>query len=636
MSYTCTVYCNTGFNSVNVPDRPSLLENCQKVTGIDALEIISNRTLTGVKIRATMDVLQDADYIKIGDFYYSVKGAAPVSQDVTFLSLTPDYFTSAGGIDNFGNNPASAFGSRVMVILDGITQRVHVSDDSFALYTEDDPLCAPAFPLDFDCFEYNAVQSDPGDGTVPPQYNSIIESAYDLYSMANNSEGLTYTDPNSGEVVTVPQIPTATDGTDYGIYIYDYSQGGSNETIKLNSTPYHNLRYANDITGRKAIARARALGVESGISAITMIPTTWGIPQQIDQTTGVFKKMLGVDATQTTTLLYQYAQVKNQKVLYSLDTPISITTPAGESVQLAIADIYNAGDTAPILRIISDPRITGCLYFGFKTYRKDGSPRIFFTHCARGPQWRQIPLVYSEASGSELNGLRFNQQNLSDAIAYNSQKNLTRAQAQEQAWQKYLDFTQNSGSQIGQSIFSGLLTGSKGGSPAVGAIGGLAAGAGSTIGGAMSLDRSLELLQSSTERQLIAAQTDYALGRQKELLEFGISQNVVPTEVLYPVAYDLAEDVCRDGCLVTRYKYNAKDIARIDRLLTMYGYKHTKSLGAEDFKNRTRFNYVQATCTIGGLPGWWCSGVGVQLSNGIRIWHELPNLAAYNDNPIRT
>lgn len=629
MSYTCTIYCNTGFNSVNIPDRPLLLENCQKLNGIDALEILTNRTLTGVKVRASIDMLQDADYIRIGDFYYHVKGVAPISADVSFLSLTPDFFTSAGGIDNFSNNPASQYGTRTMVILGGTTQRVHISDDTFGLYTEDDPLCAPAYPLDFDCFEYSAVQSDPGDQSVPPQYHPVIESAYDLYDMATNATGETYTDPNSGEVVTVPQVPTSTEGTDYTIYLNDYSQGGTGETIKLNSTPYHNLRYANDITGRKAIARARALGVESGISAITMIPTRWGIPQQADATTGVFKKMLGNEETQLTNLLYQYATVKNQKLLYSLDTPICITTPAGESIQLSIPDIYQAGDTAPTLRIISDPRISGCLYFGFKTFRGDGTPRVFFTHCARGPQWRQIPLVYSEASGKEINSMRFHQQNLSDAIAYNSQKSLTRAQAQEQAWQRYIDFTQASGERIGEEVFTGFLTGGS-----KGAITGLALSSLSTWSSEQLLERSLTLLRNSTDRQLIAAQTDYALGRQKELLEFGLAQNVVPTEVMYPAAYDLAVDVCREGCLVTRYKYSARDITRIDRLLTMYGYKHTKALEATDFTNRQLFNYVQASVTIGGLPGWWCEGVNAQLSNGVRIWHTLPNRGAYNNNPV--
>lgn len=635
MSYAITVYCNTGFNSVNIPDSPALLENCQRVLNVDGLEIISNRTLTGVKVRSTMDLMEDADYIKIGDFYYSVKGVAPISQDVVYLSLTPDYFLSAGGVNNFANSGGTNFGQKKMVLLDGVTSRVHVSDDTFGKYVEDDPFCAPAFPLDYECFHYT-MEADP-EGTFDDNYYTLVESTYDLRSLGDGTAdaGTTYTDRNSGEVVTVPDVPINEKGTEF----YGLDDHMAMSGIRLANTPYSMVREASGTTTpqveieytKNGINKTRALGVESGVSAATVIPKK-AIGVVVNLNTYNIDSITGRNFVQATGLAYNYANVKNNKVLYSMDTPIALCTPAGDYREWSITDLYlpeSPYNTSPILRFVTDPRLDGRPYFGFRNFRSDETIQTFFSHCVKGEKWRQRPLVFTEAEGGALNQLRYNQKNLSDAISYNSQKNLTRAQAQEQAWDKYINFASNSGQSIGQDIISGAITGGL-----EGAIMGFAAGTFGTVANSFALNRSLELLQNSTDRQLIAAQTDYMLGRQKELLEYGVAQSVVPTEIMYPLSADLIADMCGQGCMVVRYKYSSADVARIDKLLTMYGYRHTKAIEAGDFTNRVHFNYIQASVSIGGLPKWWADGVGAQLSNGVRIWHELPNRGAYNDNPI--
>ena len=646
MSYQIKLYCNTGFNSVNIPDVPTLLEQCQNVQNIDALEIISNRTLTGVKVRATMELCQDADYCRIGDFYYSVKGATPLSADVTYLSLTPDYFTSAGGVSNFHAQGGTAFGERRMVILDGVTDRVHVSNDAFAMYAEDDPLCAPAYPLEYECFHYT-MESDP-EGSFDDNYYSLVESTYDLRSLGDGTAryGTTYTDRNSGEVVTVPDVPINDKGTEFYGMMSTMPVGG----IRLANTPYSVVREASGTTTpaseisytKEGINRTRALGLEAGVSAVTIIPKS-AIGPVVNLTDYNLDSITGRNVLTGTGLRYQYANVKNNKVLYSMDTPIAISTPAGDYREWSIYDVYKAGEMAPILRFITDPRLDGRPYFGFKHFRGDESIQTFFTHCVKGDQWRQRPLVFTEASGGVLNELRFNQKNMSDFVAYNAQKNLTRAKAAEKINETYLNMARSSAENIGNRVVNGAMATGRGenGSfdpvaAAYGAITSLGiAAAETTYTMRQELPHAIGLIQASTDRQLVAAQYDYTYGRQKELLEYGIAQSVVPTEILYPLSAELVADMCGQGCMVVRYKYCAADIARIDKLLTMYGYRHTKALEASDFTNRTRFNYIKASVSIGGLPGWWADGVGIQLSNGTRIWHELPNRNAYLDNPIR-
>ena len=65
----------------------------------------------------------------------------------------------------------------------------------------------------------------------------------------------------------------------------------------------------------------------------------------------------------------------------------------------------------------------------------------------------------------------------------------------------------------------------------------------------------------------------------------------------------------------------------------MYGYKDTKPLEASDFTNRSKFNYVQAnSVTIGGTaPKWIREAAKEQISNGVRVWHQLPDVTAYSN-----
>ena len=133
-AYNCTLYLNTGFNTINIPDSPALVNGMSSIS-VPALDINQERFLPSVRVRATWVQVKDADYCKVGDFYYTIQSITMTSQDVAEISLIPDYITSAGG-------PAA------LEILDGLTSRVHVSDDSFGLYGGNDPYMNPAYDMD--------------------------------------------------------------------------------------------------------------------------------------------------------------------------------------------------------------------------------------------------------------------------------------------------------------------------------------------------------------------------------------------------------------------------------------------------------------------------------------------------------
>lgn len=129
----------------------------------------------------------------------------------------------------------------------------------------------------------------------------------------------------------------------------------------------------------------------------------------------------------------------------------------------------------------------------------------------------------------------------------------------------------------------------------------------------------------------------YKLTREKELQNYGFSQSVTVPEILFPYNSEFIRDFIGNGVYVYRYRYTDNDLTRIDKLLTMYGYKDTVALDASCFYQRTNFDYVRASgVSIGGnLPKWKKSIIADQLNAGVRVWHTKPSPTYYTNNPIK-
>ena len=126
MSYSCTLYKNTGFNATNIPDSINILNQCQHFS-VPALDVMQERNLNTIKVKTTWDNVKDVDYCILGSWVYAVVDINMQATDVAALSVIPDYINSTGGV-------------RALHILDGITERIHIADDSYGKYDEEDPL----------------------------------------------------------------------------------------------------------------------------------------------------------------------------------------------------------------------------------------------------------------------------------------------------------------------------------------------------------------------------------------------------------------------------------------------------------------------------------------------------------------
>ena len=126
---------NTGFNTSNIPDSPALLEQCEQYDFTYDLEIMQDRFLDHVDINViNYETIKNTDYCRVGSWYYFVNGVTMIATDVARFTLSPDFITSANGIMGFN-------------VLDGVTERVHVAEDTFGKADSNDPLLTPFEPL---------------------------------------------------------------------------------------------------------------------------------------------------------------------------------------------------------------------------------------------------------------------------------------------------------------------------------------------------------------------------------------------------------------------------------------------------------------------------------------------------------
>jgi len=594
------LYQNTGFDIINAPAVPSLLDsfNYVDIPAINALQITR---LSSVCIKATEEQVTNADYCRISDgthnAYYAVTDYHMEKPDTCTLSIVMDNMLTAGGITGANWD-----------VLDGITERHHVAtaNDTLFAYTEDDPYLVPSKPLGI-----HYEQAYEGKATNSNDSITIIEATTPLDKIGDTTitpEAVAYTVTSSGEECVVPKLPKLI--THSKAAMYDEILGSEPVTTMNPGTGYFNA-LAQDI--QEGIARVRDLGIESGsIISQVIIPkeyidsnkTNWHgtIPSEIDTITG--KKSIG--HTLSANFNFSYGTAHNKRVYAGICNKYGILAiGSGNSVEFNPEDIYGTGDSQPSIGVIVDPRPSGKPYFRYVKYK--GSTSNFFLNCIAGLNWQNVPLVYTDKSGSEIDTIRFNTEQ--------SIKNQNmEVQIGQKAWDMANPFNNKQGSiikSLGNNVSEIFGAG-------VATVGGLT---GAMDTGQMAMGS--ELYDIGRKRQNAAAQ---------ELQEFNINQNIVAPQLMFPRSEGL-RDFLGNGCYAYRYYLEASDLVKFDKILTMYGYRITEPLTKDMFNVRSKFNYIKAKgVSIGGsLPKWLREGMAQELAIGKRFWKVAPDKTIYTN-----
>lgn len=569
-------YSGNNFDVNNIPLSVSVLEQSSSV---HALEVINCLPFSGksqvtvtVKVWATIN---STSYLKFT--FSDGLDWYGIMQDFTYVSM--DTVRVNCLIDYW----LTMGGIDNIRSISGLTTRHLCVDDTFGRYCMTDELISPSEPLELVSGGSYFNLGTTGDNQI------VVESTIDLYALGADTynTNITFNSDGNGScsVPIVPQLGqtwtnifvTKPDNTKYGYTLpcVQYFDGSNTQV-------------------QKGMTRARSLGIESAILSQFILPKTL-FTITISSTSGVIMDITSKYSTQTTTLNYEYATVNNKRVLYGNHNQYVIASLAsGNEGRFSPEDIYTTGASAPTLFCMSDGRSGQSPFYRFTTLNKNTSE--WYLNTVQGLAWQNAPIRYNGTSGDLLTNQINDNKRVLENVEYN------RAMG-EKALESYVNAAS------GISAFDP----------------GTWAGAGVKAAAATA-----NMIYEGTVKY-----NDFQNQRANEKAQFDINLNVVAPQIKFPRSNTI-RDLVGNGVFVYRYKYTANDISKIDKLLTMYGYKDIKPTEISDFNNGKYFNYVEASnvkISVNiALQRRVIEGAGEQISAGVRLWKVNPEDAYYSMN----
>lgn len=643
-TYSVTLYKSSGYNVINIPDTPHRLAADATTMTLPSVNILQNRRLNSITVACENADAEDADYIKIGNMFYAIVDFTMVSVSTCTFQIVEKPLLSVGGVSVSSDGTVTTN----FDILDGITSRCTVADDSWGAYTSEDPLTAPQEPLQIQSEWLNPSGGSTASGIsdAPIFRESTVDLSHQLVGLSGN----TYTDDETGESVTVPATVPLPYVTGVGMQHTDFIVDG---TSKSNGTGVY---VVNDTTVADGQSMSAGQTIEQGTCAIRSlgqengsIINQWTVPVpflggiSITSRTGitgenninygtdqVVTSITGASGSLSSTISPDYTSVKNKRVLYGDYNKYGMITCAGNSAEFKPEDL--GGETAPSISYKADPRPDGKPYYRFSTINGDSD---FWRNSLSGSNWENVPLVYQGASGSALTRLNFDNERRIKSLAkdqYEQNYILSQAQAAAGIADSAINMaaggsmmmsTAGSGSYAGQ-VSPGLEgVYNQGQSQMYTGGGGVLSGIAGMVGNAIKKGQYEDM---------------YNAQKANELSGLYQATEVYAPTVNFPYNSDILRDVKNNGIMIYKYRLSDNDAARVDKLLTMYGYKTAEQLTPAHFGRRQKFDYVacSSVSVTGSYPKWLCDDIADELKNGIRIWHVKPDSSAYENNPVRS
>lgn len=563
MSYNVTVYRNTGFNIRNIPASAAVLNAIQDKVTVPAIEIMQERFLSRIRVSATWAQVKDADYCAVGGFYYFVNNVAMLATDVAELSLSTDGLTSIGGVSN-------------ITVLDGQTERY----SEVSVGEGDDPLLAPT----------NTMQIEGGWMLGSSTHSEYFESTLSPGGTVKG-EGRTFTDGATGESVVVPEAK----GVGAALTRYDDVNGNKH----YRGTAMYN---ANNTAVKENIAGLRSLGLVGAIISHVEIPNGMAtIHSGTDGYNEDFASVIaGTNVTETNVPISSNIApnaANSAHINVSHYAKVGLLSCSGSSVEFIPSEI----DLGRGVRRVTDPNPDGKPYYRFTSYKGDSSLGGFWRNAISGMKWKNVPLVFVEASGHAVNTIKTNAELASRETKYQTDRIGNWVNATEKA--------------MGSALSLGMM------STGFGASAGFGAAAMNGSAGLFSAgynDMSIRANYNTTNKQLI---TNYA-----------IEQSINVPTLSFPYESEPLRDLHGNGVYCYRYKYSSSDITRIDKLITRFGKKYTAALTASMLSVPAGKSFVYVQCSDVSVRGnsspasnWINDLASEQLKGGVRIWNTLPS-----------
>lgn len=642
------LYFNTGYDLVNVPYNPSMLDN-ETYRDVPAVDLLQGKYIDALTIKTTyadqnssLDLL---DYVRIGGYdetqqsrtlkytYYAVLKVEMLSVDTARLYLAEDVISTAGGAE-------------YIEICGGIISRRSKPNNVYSQSSFlDDELLGCAEPL---LVEWNIVSK--GGDTV---FN-LVESTIDLEqgpeaeTVSDGTYSVTVPVMKEAQYTTIYRMQGAFSSSSYknipnptgaAIYVEVYAPGTGTPTLGI---------YEN-------IAKARSLGIENGIISQYAIPIAFAIYDAPSHT------LTGKSDNIDSLLDIIPSDVDTNKVyrcIFAGDkSRFALLTAAGDTVVYDAEDIANIGHSGQadftnnvFIKRVVDPRPGGRPYYRFQHVNCDDgvasgsldiSNDLMFS--VKGAQWNNVPIKFTQVSGSNIIEQEFhNGRFVTDRQYAGTKAQLANAMSAARF---------NEG-------FTALTKGAKFGIDTAQNIGKLAGGMlePSIAAGALSseMTSALDLIGSQARNMAITNAADiaqtttmgvYEATKLKEYYSYGVKTQTIAPEVWFSGDVNTMRDAMGNGCLVFRYKPTANDLSRLTKILKMFGEKTYIAIDKQQplltgvggyYFSYIKVDGAQISKAQGGIVGQsgattlYSAGLNsvererlaTQLATGVRIWKQ--------------
>lgn len=618
--FTATLYNNTGFNLMNIPDKPSLLESAADSTkDVPAMDILQLYYNPVIRIRAFENDVRFADYVKLIDgdgnvAYYYIEDYKMTSGDTIELNVSMEPWLTAGGIDN-------------IEFLDGITNRHHVADDSDPfLYTEDDDIFVPSEPTTIkkqaDLFKPDYLHDDAAGAAV-----MVVLSSTDLDNGANFKYDVWAdgTDEGAGKQGSVTYGGTFAQWSGGNIY-HEVPFMANYPAILGNPFCVTIAKTSGGVNSiYDKILKIIANNGANLINYVYMIPKQWLNYVTNSESAHVAKvvRMNSVKKAEDYQLESTFAGVKNKRACGGkYNTEIFLSSGSGQVKEIRDDHLLFVPDENNHLHNTvtgyGDVRPGGGVTF---TFQQKNVPEV--ADPMDGGRWMEQACGIAGIDGINQARASFYanmSQQLAEnevAVQFGSEPGANHLIPHIQLPHKMISTEIGAFSNRALSSRFGMTDGMYGG----------------TIDPmSMDTEKLLGGVYAGNERAKSAYLRQAQI--QNEINQFN-SSHTLQGHVIGNIT--ALPDLANNCLLHFSRRLSSKDRDKFDRILTMYGYRHTTMMDETFLKNRQKFNYVQTkgiSVKCDTVPKSVRDGVCDAFNQGVRIWHVKPENHAYSDNPI--
>ena len=628
MTGSVTLYMNTYFNGVDIPAEPSVLNAAVNTVFNDVYFTRMDEDLKHIDLKVSYELIRDADYLKLstsgGDFYYLCIPTS-LANGVVRMALSIDYLLTLGGAVN-------------CTYISGWQERGHIAKADDVLFGNiASESWVPSLPLE------NANLQPVNTTSTTTADLDLIMSNVDISALGiqpamkqETIEGIDSADEVKMYFPCINPVPAHSTPSDKDFMVYDFI----NSQYLGYSIPGSGVYRITDATTKQGVQKLFSCG-QLSLQCSYTIPKEWVDPSY-SISAGRFANVKGIhDEVNITQMPFEYTISgyipKNKKVFATYRNYVITNLASGDTCSKPVYELYNGTDQNPKIWLWSDPCSTGKPYARFK-WIKDNP--LQYVDCVHGMQWANHQLLLEGASGSMWNSISAAMTNRNVAIQQeqNRYDYSFAMQRNQNAAQYIYDSIPN---QVGSNIMNSLQ--SAGQSIASGDILGGFAAAGNMIYGAkqMEADGYKQLKDLRTQGMQDDKNYEIQQMRAKQALNQNGIELLKNNSVVAPTAMFTPEQNLGlygyNYFVVYETRKSLEDLKSEDQYYQRFGYNGLhRPLTQQCFKERDHYSYVQAfDINMRGVYNFgmrMITGAIAQLNQGVRVWKELPNAAAYETN----